>query len=437
MTRCSRIPLVLALAAAALASVFAGAAAAQGYRACTDTVDLGTPSDPRSACEWWLADSYRDASVLHYGTGAAALWPQSRGAGVTVAVVDTGVEPDHPDLLPNLLVNEGYDFWNKNSGEDDGYGHGTLVAGIIAAAEGNGGYVGVAPQAKILPVKVMGPEGQFSDAAADRGTLYAVRSSARIVNLSWGSFGARVKGIQDALSLAAARDKLVVIAAGNHGADLDGHVDYAGESPNSVGYPTSLTVANLTWLNELAPDSNYGRFHVQIAAPGSGIEGDYTGGWYGGGSGTSFAAPQVAGVSALLFSLYPQATAAQIRRALLVGGRKLPQLRGKVECGCMVDAAGALAAMATPDTTPPTAFRVTGPRSTLRVKRASTYTLRWSSAHDAELEGYKLVVDGRMIAAHPAATHLARFHLDPGEHTWRLVAYDLSGNDTPATISPT
>ena len=95
---------------------------------------------------------------------------------MTVAVVDTGVEPDHPDLLPNLLNTQGYNFWNHTVSGSDGYGHGTLVAGIVGAAAGNGGYVGVAPQARILPVKIMGPRGEFSERAAVARTMFAIRA---------------------------------------------------------------------------------------------------------------------------------------------------------------------------------------------------------------------------------------------------------------------
>ena len=114
----------------------AGKASSAGYRDCGSGIDLGTPGDPLSNCEWWLADSYTDAGAVHYGTDAAGVWSRTRGAGVTVAVVDTGVEPDHPDLLPNLLNAQGYNFWNHTVSGSDGYGHGTLVAGIVAAAAG-------------------------------------------------------------------------------------------------------------------------------------------------------------------------------------------------------------------------------------------------------------------------------------------------------------
>ena len=272
--------------------------------------------------------------------------------------------------------------------------------------------------AKILPVKIMGPHGDFSERAAVAGTMFAIRSGARVLNLSWGGYQVSIGGMQAALAAAARRDKLVVIAAGNNGADLDG----GAESPDSAGYRTSITVAEPDVAERVAPDSNFGRFRVQIAAPGSGIEGDYPSRWYGGGSGTSFAAPQVSGVAALLFSVYPSATAAQVRRAMLVGGRKLPQLRGKVECGCLLDARGALAAMATPDGARPSAFRVTTARHGSRLR------LRWTAARDAELEGYKLIVDGSMRAAFPPSRHGATLQLPGRRHT---------GSSSPTTSRAT
>lgn len=395
----------------------------------SDYLDLGVPDD-HARCEWWLAASYSESGSSFAGIDAPAVWPTSQGAGVTVAVVDSGVDGAHPDIAPNLLT--GFNAWNRSADVNDTLGHGTMIAGLIAAAAGNDGYVGVAPQAKILPVKMIDNRSSFQDKAAVAGVMWAIAHGAQVMNLSWAGYHDPIAGVQPALAAAARANVVVAIAAGNETANLDGKKDFGAESPDAAGEPTTISVAAMTLDNQLAGFSNRGVFRVQIAAPGDGIESDYLKEWYGGGSGTSFAAPLVAGVAALLRSAYPDAPATQIRRAILVGGRRLPQLQGKVECGCMLDAPGALAAMQTPDTTPPSTFVVTGARPRFALAKTGMLRLHWTAATDPELEGYKLTVDGRMFA-YPPTVHAVSIRLAAGRHRWALAAYDLADNETAAT----
>jgi subtilisin family serine protease len=343
---------------------------------------------------------------------------------VTVAVVDTGVAP-HVDYGSNLLA--GYNFWARSTDTVDTSGHGTLIAGIIAAARGNGGFVGVAPQAHILPVKVMGGrDAEFADRPAVEGIKYAIRKGADVLNLSWGGYDG-IGGIGAALRAAAAARRVVVVAAGNDAIDLDSATFGDRWNPDTAGYTNAITVAATDDLDHLAHYSNFGRWHVQIAAPGSGIQGDYLDNWWSGGFGTSYAAPQVAGVAALLYADYPDATASQIVRAIIVGGRRLPQLRGKVACGCLLSAPGALAAMAVPDTLPPSPFNEHGPPSSFTLQEPRDVTFRWDRSSDVELDGYRLRIDGA-VHAFPPSRHLATVRLGAGIHSWSVSAYDLSGN---------
>jgi subtilisin family serine protease len=278
------------------------------------------------------------------------VWQRTQGAGVTVAVLDTGVDASQTDLVPNLLP--GSNVFDENSDTSDSAGHGTLLASIIAAAGGNGGYIGIAPEAKILPIKMMGGVGgdAWSNTAPARAIRYAVAHGARVLNCSWGGLNvAPFPGVGAALRAAAKANVLVVLSAGNNGVDLDDTARFV-ESPNAQAYglPNTLTVANVSNLGQLAHDSNYGAHHVQIASLGDTLWGDYPGNASGGYvGGTSAAAATVSGVAALLFSAYPRASAAQVRRAIILGANHdLPGLRGTNEANGLLSASGALAAMA-------------------------------------------------------------------------------------------
>jgi subtilisin family serine protease len=308
-----------------------------------------------------------------------------------------------------------------------------VIASVIAAPAGNGGYVGIAPDAKVIPVKVMGgSSGQdWSDRAVVRGIKYAIRNGAKVINLSIGGLNTPIAGIDKVLADAQRAGVLVVIAAGNDGVDLD-NPRYR-ESPDGYGLANTLTVANFTTRNTLAADSNYGTRHVQIASLGTVLWGDYpgnaTGGYLGG---SSAAAAATSGVAALLFAADPSATAAQVRRAIIVGANTgVPALRGKVEANGLLSAPGALAALAHPDTTAPPTFRATGPSSSFRSRRAATVRFTWRPSTDSELEGYTLAIDGRTTILPPTSTEFSAA-LRPGAHRWSVSAYDLSGNRTLA-----
>ena len=393
-------------------------------------------------CSFWLLRSFPlggDAAPALNSTAVPGLdvlpvWRRTRGAGVTVGVVDTGIDGASADLAPNLVP--GRNFYDGTGDTSDASGHGTLVASVIAAPAGNGGYVGIAPEARLLPVKVLGgASGQeWSRQAVVRGIEYAAASGARVINLSLGGLNTAIPGIAGALTDAERAGALVVIAAGNDGVDLD-DPRYT-ESPDGYGLPNTLTVADFTTTDELAADSNYGARHVQIASLGAALWGDYphnpTGGYLGG---SSAAAATVSGVAALLFAADPTATAAQVRRAIIVGANtSVPGLQGKVEANGLLSASGALAALALPDTTPPSAFAATGPSEAFRLTSRGRVTLGWQPAHDAELEGYSVTIDGRTTTLPPGTTRL-RTVLRRGAHRWSVSAYDLSGNRTAATPS--
>ena len=256
------------------------------------------------------------------------------GEGITIAVVDTGVDLDHPDLVNNLYVNageisgngidddgngyvddiHGYDFAGRDADPNDVGGHGTHVAGTIAAGLNGFGATGVAPDATILPVRVLGDNGSGSTNAVAAGIRYAAEQGADVINLSLG--GGFSSAIQAAIDYADQLGSFIVAAAGNEGASSPGF-----PARFSSIYENVLSVGAHNNSNQIAGFSNdVGTSNsVQIDAPGVGIFSTYVGGRYAFLSGTSMAAPQVAGVAALALSANPNLTPSELR-SLLVGG---------------------------------------------------------------------------------------------------------------------
>jgi len=256
------------------------------------------------------------------------------GDGVVVAVIDTGVDVNHPDLMSQLWVNAGeiagngidddgngyvddvygWDFASGDNNPDDGNGHGTHVAGTIAAAANGTGATGVAPDATIMPVRVLGNNGSGTMNSVAAGIRYAVDMGADIINLSLG--GSYSSLILAAIEYAVANNVLVVAAAGNEYASTPGYPARFSSSLSGVisvgAYSSSGSIASFS--NDVG---NSGA--VQVDAPGVGIYSTYPDGRYATMSGTSMAAPHVAGLAALALSANSSLTAAQLRSLILAG----------------------------------------------------------------------------------------------------------------------
>jgi len=292
-------------------------------------------ADPLQDEQWaFTPDSVLDVSQA---------WELSQGAGVTVAVVDTGMRLDHPDLAPNVWTNfnevpgngidddhngfvddvHGVDLTTAAPQQDlsDGNGHGTHVAGIIAAAANGQGVVGVAPRAKIMAIKALDAAGRGTTAGVAAGILYAVANGARIINLSLAADSPDPR-IDAAVAAAAQANVLVVAAAGNEGRDIDVQPSY----PASIAAPNLISVAATTPNDgrDIASFSNYGPLAVQVAAPGQTILSTANTGGYVEESGTSMAAPMVAGVAALMASANPRLGAADLRALLVQSAARSP-----------------------------------------------------------------------------------------------------------------
>ena len=266
-------------------------------------------------------DPYISLQWQNEWSGADKAWQLSNGSGITVAVLDTGIDLDHEDLMDNLV--EGYDLINEGGNGDDDHGHGTHVAGIIAAVGGNGvGVAGIAPRAHLMPVKVMASDGKGSFDNIIIGMRYAMDSGqVQIMNLSLSSYyysSLLEKQIEEAESAGI----LIISSAGNEGSDAPSY-PAAFEETLSVAALSQDESAVYSKGANLASYSNYGDT-ISLGAPGSSLYSTIRGGGYGYMSGTSMASPVVAGAAALVLSgdeslqkLKPAKRVKALRKALL------------------------------------------------------------------------------------------------------------------------
>lgn len=315
------------------------------------------PNDPYLASSGSWGQAYADQWSLHrvgFTPGADSAWnvPGGRNAPVIVAVIDSGLDWNHKDLswdniwrnpgeIPdngrdddgNGYVDDaiGWDFFSGTNKPWDYDGHGTFVTGLIAARRDNGvGIAGIDPNAKIMVLKALNSFGHTRASFIAEAVLYAANHGARVINLSVGG-KKTTRAEQKAIAYAVSKGVVVVVAAGNEGVDVE---DFGPAS-----FDTVVTVAATDATDRRAPFSNWGR-GIDLAAPGVDILSlrarrtdlmrdlpgtEYTPGSafvgtdhrYYRTSGTSFAAPIVAGTASLLFSRNPDLTAEQVVRMLL------------------------------------------------------------------------------------------------------------------------
>jgi hypothetical protein len=285
---------------------------------------------------------------------APEAWAVTTGSSaVVVGVIDSGVDFSHPDLAGTRWVNpaeecdacrsngvdddgngyvddwRGWDFANNDNDPSDDNGHGTHVAGTIGAVGDNGvGITGVSQQVRLMGLKFIGADGSGTAADAVSAILYAAANGADVTNNSYGGDGFS-QAMHDAIQTADAQNSLFVAAAGNDFSDNDADRVYpAGyEVPNVVSVAASDAEDDLAWF------SNYGRAAVDLVAPGMNVFSTSAGGGYRLDSGTSMAAPHVAGAAALAKAAFPAASDVGLKALMLRSVDSMSWLQDVVRTG--------------------------------------------------------------------------------------------------------
>ena len=240
--------------------------------------------------------------ILPWGVdrvGAPQVWAQSTGEGVKVAILDTGVGP-HDDLT----VYGGWNFVSNNDDIRDDEGHGTMMAGIIAAASNDIDVVGVAPNAQIYSVKILNNKGSGTVSQAVSGVQWAIDNGMQIISMSW-TLNDKNYALRNALQVAYSRGILLVAASGNDGTSV--------ESP--AFYTEVIAVSAIDQNNVLSSFSCVGPKN-ELTAPGEMIYSTYLNNGLGVGNGTSMAAAFVSGAAALIWAKNPSLTNIQVRHVL-------------------------------------------------------------------------------------------------------------------------
>jgi thermitase len=321
-------------------------------------------NDARFNEQWSLENLGQSGGTKGADIGVLRAWFKTTGSSkVVVAVLDSGVDYRHTDLMNNIWMrpdelpaysddelgefNDEYGFNATDNWRDpmDDNGHGTHCAGIIGAEGNNGfGIAGINWNVEIMPLKFLASNGSGTTKDAIEAINYVIDRkrkgvNVRIISASWGSTQ-RSKALHDAIKRAGDEGILFVAAAGNNSDDSDRRPHF----PAGYNLPNVVSVAALDHNDQLARFSNYGAKSVHIAAPGEKILSTWLNQEFHVASGTSMATPEVAGVAALILSIDPKMSVKELRAKLFNSVDKLDSLKGKVVTGGRVNAAKAVGA---------------------------------------------------------------------------------------------
>ena len=383
-----------------------------------------TPNDPFNASQWHLG-----------AIKAAAAWDLTTGsAAVPIAMVDSGVNPTHPDLASKLIP--GWNFLLSNNNTADDLGHGTATAGVAAAASNNAvGVTGVAWQNPIMPLVVLDSTDYASYTNIASAITYAADHGVRIINVSIGGSTAS-STLQNAVNYAWGKGAVVFAAAMNNSSS-------APYYPAACNYVVSVSATEPG--DSLASFSNYGS-SIDLSAPGDNIlttdnTGNYST-WYG----TSFSAPIAAASAALALSLNPQLTAQGLVNLLEqnsddIGAPGWDQYFGWGRINAYRIAAAARAS-ALANTTPPT-VSINSPAAAASI--SGTVQVTGTATDNVGVTRVELWIDGQLNSTCASTAFACTWNsgsASAGSHTVQVKAYDAAGNmgsasESVSTISPT
>jgi len=366
-----------------------------------------TTNDPYLGSEWHLTK-----------VGASTAWDSSQGSGVTIAVLDTGVDATHPDLTTRIVP--GWNFVDNNANTADVNGHGTAVAGAATASLNNSlGVAGLAGQARLMPVRIADANAYTYWSTLAQGLTWAADQGARVANISFVGV-ATSQAVQDAANYMRSKGGLVVVAAGNNGVD-------EGIAPTSsmlVVSATDSTDTKTSW-------SSYGSF-VTIAAPGQDIWTTTNGGGYQAWWGTSMATPVVSGVIGLMMSAQPSLSNSKIESLLYststdlgAAGRDSYYGYGRVNAAAAVSAAlGSNIA----DTVAPS-VSIGSPSAGATVSGLVSVSV--NASDNVGVSRVELRVNGSALATDTSAPYAFSWDaskLANGSYTLSASAFDAAGN---------
>lgn len=366
------------------------------------------PNDPLMLHLWGLSnvgqkDSDGTPGVVGVDIDVEKAWEIETGSSQTViAVIDTGVDYTHPDIIENLWTNEaeangvagvdddnngviddihGFNAIDQSGNAMDDHGHGTHCAGTIAAKGNDGkGIVGVNWDAQIMAVKFLDQAGSGTLENAILAIDYATKMGASVMSNSWGG-GGMSQTLLEAIQRSNQAGALFVAAAGNDASNNDVSETF----PANYAVENVISVAAINNVGDKAGFSNYGKRTVHMGAPGVNVFSS-TAGDYDSWSGTSMATPHVAGVAALVWSHEPKMTALEIKQRLIATVRPLASLRGKTRTGGLVNAYNALTnTEALPDPNDPTNWSL----APAQAASASPYLKNTLETFDVKVPGAK------------------------------------------------
>jgi subtilisin family serine protease len=351
-----------------------------------------TPNDTSFSTLWGLHNTGQSGGTADADIDAPEAWELSTGSqDVVVAVIDSGIDQTHPDLVANLWTNpgeiagngidddnngyvddtRGWDWVNSDNNPNDDNGHGTHCAGTIGAIGNNGtGVSGVCWQVSLLGLKFLNSAGNGFESDGAEAIAYATDLGVTLTSNSYTGTS-YTQSMKDVIDEAHEAGILFVAAAGNNASNIDLSPEY----PAAYDSPNILSVTATTRTDGLASFSNFAAAAVDLAAPGNEIYSTIHNGGYGLKNGTSMAAPHVAGACALLKSYKPEMTHMEMRELILSTVNPLPALAGKCSSGGRLNLYNAMLASDDILATPTGGLRASGPIGGPFTPTAQTITL--------------------------------------------------------------